>query len=248
MTKKPLNCNNQKYTKWIYLLLTAGAFALAYLTLHDLQTAEGAGLYLSLKYGQSDRKGFDILVDIVGMLLLFAALFLPCLALKRLQSDSFFRITCVYLAFMPIMRPGVTVHLVDNLLNLKLRPSLPENNLTQLLLEGFADTVIVLRTELPLFLLLLMMTHSHGLSNLQKWQKIVIFSTFCLCIINFLFPAIAQETAYFMHYGLIIWCFSEWEKICERFPKFASWGNILFGGCYLRGIYRMIELMSTSHL
>ena len=71
----------KKLQNTLFLTCSIGALLLVLYTLHDMQTAEGAGLYLSILYGQSNRTPFDILVDIMGMLLLLALLLLPCLML-----------------------------------------------------------------------------------------------------------------------------------------------------------------------
>ena len=82
----------------LFLIPILGLFLLAYLTLHDLATAQGIGLYLALLQGQEEREKFDLMVDIVGMLLLVAVLVIPCIVLKHKKLDALLRIMTVYFA------------------------------------------------------------------------------------------------------------------------------------------------------
>ena len=46
----------KRYAEWIQALSALLLIAMAGLTLHDMQTAEGAGLYLAIKAGAEDRR------------------------------------------------------------------------------------------------------------------------------------------------------------------------------------------------
>ena len=107
MSKKIKNLNI------LFLIPILGLFLLAYLTLHDLATAQGIGLYLALLQGQEERGRFDLLVDVVGMLLLLTVLVLPCILLKHQRTDSLLRLMTVYFAMLPSIGMGTLVHLFD---------------------------------------------------------------------------------------------------------------------------------------
>ena len=66
----------KRYAEWIQALSALLLIAMAGLTLHDMQTAEGAGLYLAIKAGAEDRRMYDFAVDAAGMLCLLLLLLL----------------------------------------------------------------------------------------------------------------------------------------------------------------------------
>lgn len=232
----------------LILLVTGISFLLCCLTLHDIQTAQGVGLYLSMQFQQDNVSLFNLLVDCLGMLLLLTVLFLPCLMFKRMRIDSFFRFLSVYLAFIPTIRPASLVHLGNTLANLTTRPIFSTEKPWAALLGGATDIVLLFRSVLPLLLILFWINQAATPGKIKKWQIGIIVAEVIFAALHLLFPDLTTETAYFMNYLLLVWCFFEWEKICDRFPGFANWGMILFGGCWLRGIYRMLELMSIANL
>lgn len=244
LSKKQLD----NFIKWLCLLLSAGALGLALCTLHDLQTAEGVGLYLSIIFGQDDRTFFDILMDIIGMLLFLLALILPCIILKCRTCESFFRMLSLYIAFMPIIHPGITVHLNHTLMNLQYRQTLVDGNILTAILESFIEIAPIVLMLIPILLLSCAANRISGSQPLKVWQVIILALEVIVLLIHFLFPDLSQETSYLMHYLLLMWCFAEYDKLCQHHPSLAGWSMILFGGCWLRGIYRMIELMSITQL
>lgn len=247
MLKSLENKKITQYQNILFLSGSLGALGLALYTLHDLQTAEGAGLYLSLLYGQANRTPFDILVDIMGMLLLLALLLLPCLFLKHLRLASFFRLLSVYLAIMPIVHPGNAVHLSSALWDLSLRENLLKGNFLQILFTDCVPVFELLRFILPFLLLLLAINRTQGITGFQKARFlfpciIVVFALYLL------FDGIAETALYLLYYLLLILCFAEWEAACKHSTGFSNRSLILFAGCLLRGIYRMLELISHAHL
>ena len=237
-----------KSRNFIFLLVIGISFLLCLLTLHDMQTAQGVGLYVSMQLQQDNVSVWNLLVDCVGMLLLFLVLFLPCLGLKRLQFDSFFRFMTVYLAFIPTIRPASLVHLGNTLATLTTGTIFSAENPWVALLDRVAELMPLLCCILPLWLILRRIHETAEPAKPAKWQFVILCAIVIFMILHLLFPALATETAYFVYYMLLILCFYEWEEICRRFPAFSNWGMILFGGCWLRGVYRMLELMSISNL
>lgn len=247
MIKRLKSIPKNKYQNALFICATVVAELLALYTLHDLQTAEGAGLYLSMIFGQSQRTLFDILVDIMGMLLLFAMLLLPCLLLRHMGTASFFRFMSVYLAFMPIVHPGNVVHLGSAFLNMSLRQNILDGKLLQVLFVDCAPAFDTLKFTLPLLLLLHAMRKMLKLKPFEK-SKLFAISIFILFVLYLLFGETAETTLYLLNYLLVVWCFAEWEVLCKYSTPFADWSIILFMGCMLRGIYRMLELISHAHL
>lgn len=244
MTKGQLSSLWKKFKNPFYLLVIGITFLFCAFTLHDIQSSQGVGLYLSMQFGQNNVLLFNLLVDCLGMLLLFIATFLPCLCMKRLQTDSVFRFFSVYLAMIPTIRPASLVHLGNTLANLTIRQISAAEKPFAALLDSLFDAAQLLRTLLPFLLVLVWINRTTATEKWKKWQIGILIAEVFFVILNILFPALSTETAYFMNYLLVVWGFYEWEKVCDRFPRFSSWGMILFGGCWLRGIYRMIELMS----
>lgn len=223
------------------------SLALALYTLHDMQTAEGAGLYLSILYGQSNRVPFDLMVDIMGMLLFLSLLLLPCLILRHLQLDSFFRLLAVSLAFMPVAHPGNTLHVIEHFLNLTLRESILQGDFLPLLFEEYVPAFQLLKVLLPFLLLLVAINktlHTSGFLRKRYWLLFMLF----FFVMYLLFENTAHTFLYLFYYFLLIWCFDEWEATCKHSKAFADWSLIMFAGCLLRGIYRMLDLISHAHL
>lgn len=243
-----LDTGKNTFCKNIYYVgATLCTLGLALYALHDLQTAEGAGLYLSILYGQSSRIIFDILVDVMGMLLFLTVLLLPCLFLKHLNSASFFRLFACYLAFMPVVHPGNAVHLFEALLDLKLRNSLLTPNLGQFL---FVDCLPLFELLPFLMSLLLLLTFADRQKNPMATRKIKLLLPFILIflVLFLVFDNIEETTLYLICYLLLISCFAKWETLCKSNSRFANLSLILFSGCLLRGIYRMLMLISHAHL
>lgn len=230
------------------ILLFLGALLLALFTLHDLQTAEGVGLYLAMLCGREERRNFDLLADIVGMLLLLACLLFPCIILKYRRAEAFFHMAALYLAFIPTVSPGSTVHLPDRLQSLSINPAMIEGSLGRAFLESFSNISDIFLMLFPLLLLCLAVNREHKNAPMERWKKGILALEFVLLLLHFLFPTISQEISFIMVYTLVIWIFAELETLCLSYPGFSNWGMILYGGCLLRGIYRMIELMSTTQL
>ncbi len=235
------------FLKFIMFVSIALTFVLAFYTLHDLQTAEGAGLYLSITFSQPTRTICDIIVDVAGMFLFFIAIFLPTIMLKHKSVESFFRLFSIYLAFMPIVHPGNVVHLLNAFQNLSIRTNLSDGALLKYLFQDLSPIFGILKVFLPfLFLVYTANRLTHTKKNsLPKWIFILlILLLLCFC----LFENVTNHFLYLICYTLILWCFQELESLCRSIPRFATWSNIIIYGCLLRGIYRMLALISTTHV
>lgn len=164
------------WEKWIYMLISIGAFAMVLAAVHDMQTAQGIGLYFAMLAGNENRMIFDILTDglavgITGLLLL-----VPCLVSGHRSIGSFLRLFSAFMAFMPILDFSVMIHLFD------------------------------------------------GKGGFPAWGELLRFVII---------------------YLLLLWCFNRWEKWYQKVPGLDKWGWILFGCFWLRGLYRIIVIMSA---
>ncbi|WP_251205799.1 hypothetical protein [Acetatifactor aquisgranensis] len=242
----------KQYAKWIQAAFAAVLILFAALTLHDMQTAEGAGFYLAIKAGNQDRRVYDLLVDVIGMLCLLALLLLPCLLQKRLRPASFLRFASASLAFLPVMSMGALVHLADGSDRIELRQAILEGRLGEAFQEGIGGLLPILAAGVPVLILAFGMEKAGGGQSRVKgraaWLRCLGISAVLLLALALLFPVLTDACAYLIVYLLLITAFSLWERLSEMYPRLDAWGWILFGGFWLRGIERMLEVMSVYHL
>lgn len=259
---------------WIQALFAVALIILAGLTLHDMQTAEGTGLYLAIKAGAQDRRMYDLAVDGAGMLCLLGLLLLPCLLLKRLNTASFLRFLSACLAFLPVASTARLVHLADGTEEIGLRQAIAEGRLGAALLEGLGGLFPVLAAGLPVLILAFGIAHTReadaggaesaagkagcpagkGKRPLGRTLPLPWISwtmgalALILLAASLLFPALTDSCNYLIIYLLLVAAFSLWEKLHDGNPGLNAWGWILFGGFWLRAVERMLEVMSVYHL
>ena len=143
----------KRYAEWIQALSALLLIAMAGLTLHDMQTAEGAGLYLAIKAGAEDRRMYDFAVDAAGMLCLGLLLLLPCLLQKRLRPAPFLRFASASLAFLPVVSMALLVHLADGTEEMALRQAISMGQPGAALLEWLGELLPALSVGLPVLIL-----------------------------------------------------------------------------------------------
>lgn len=143
----------KRYAEWIQALSALLLIAMAGLTLHDMQTAEGAGLYLAIKAGAEDRRMYDFAVDAAGMLCLLLLLLLPCLLQKRLRPAPFLRFASASLAFLPVVSMALLVHLADGTEEMALRQAISMGQPGAALLEWLGELLPALSAGLPVLIL-----------------------------------------------------------------------------------------------
>ncbi|WP_300772428.1 hypothetical protein [uncultured Acetatifactor sp.] len=143
----------KRYAEWIQALSALLLIAMAGLTLHDMQTAEGAGLYLAIKAGAEDRRMYDFAVDAAGMLCLLMLLLLPCLLQKRLRPAPFLRFASASLAFLPVTSMALLVHLADGTEEMALRQAISMGQPGAALLEWLGELLPALSVGLPVLIL-----------------------------------------------------------------------------------------------
>ncbi len=238
----------RKNGKWASAAIAAGLFGFAGITLHDMQTAEGTGLYLAICAGREDRLPFDLMVDFAGMLCLAGVILVPCLAAKRFHADSFLRLLSAYLAFLPVVSTASLAHLLDGTTPVTLRDSLLEGRIGTALFQGLAGPVSVLGVGLPV--LLLAQAAGSGFQTGSGTKGIKISGLVCLLLLaaGLLFPALAEPCDYLIRYVLLLWGFVLWERLLDQYPGLCTWSWLLFGLFSLRGIDRMMEVMSVYHI
>lgn len=223
----------------LFLIPILGLFLLAYLTLHDLATAQGIGLYLALQQGQEERERFDLMVDIVGMLLLVAVLVIPCIVLKHKKLDALLRIMTVYFAILPSISMGTLVHLFDG------------HHLWTVSFDWVINLNILcsfLQLIIPLLVVLGYFYKKKGFT-VQKWQVCILCSLIILVAGVLFLPELSEVLLQLCYYLLLLVAFDWWERLYTRtelYEKVILW--LLFGVFGCRGCLRMLELMSAYQL
>lgn len=251
MTQKKVH--NRKNSYLICLCCCLLLFAGAMIAYHDIQIAQGAGLYLAGKYGSSNRVPFDILMDFIGGLAILLCIFCPLLIVKNKTPETLLRFTTIFLAFVPLINPGDLVHIGSHLSNWQIREAFLSGNFFQELIISLSEPMKTLILEIPLLILMLMVNAGHGEHKIKAWQKIMfIFSAVCI-ILYLLFPGFQEYTVFLMHYALILVLFDETEFFLNQADikqnkSFTGLSWIFFGICGLRGIFKMIDLLQNTHL
>lgn len=241
----------KRNSRWLWLAGAAALIGCAGLTIHDMQTAEGTGLYLAMKAGTENRRMYDLLVDGVGILCVLAALLLPCLIFGHLQAKAFFRFTAAYFAFLPLLSTAMLVHLADGTEAIGLREAVLEGRLGEALREGLAGAVPVMAVGVPLLLLAFAAGKAErggkGKGLCGGW-RVVLAVQILLLVAAVLFPALTEPFVYLARYLLLVYGFVLWEELCGAYPELDAWGLVLFAVFWLRGLDRMLETMSVYHV
>lgn len=237
-----------KNKNWIYVIISLTIFALVFVALHDMQTAVGAGLYLSIKAGATERTMYDLLVDgamIVAMVLLVG---IPCILQKHRKPDSFLRLLFVFLAFMPRLGPGYCITFFENASLFALRHAFREGNFMAGLLEGAEFSASLLEMVVPMFCLLLVAASIQGKCAVKRWYFRALIPGLLMEAGVFLFPNLAELLCFGVTYCILLIMFDLWENLVKSYTGMNTWGWILFGGLGLRGVYRLLDLMSHFHM
>lgn len=241
-----------KWGKWVQLTVTAGLFFFAWMTLHDMQTAEGTGLYLMFQAGAGNRKIFDCLVEGTAMLCLLAAVAVPCILTRGPQPAAVLRFLSAYLAFLPTVSTAALVHLLDGTNRIGLQPAFLEGEIRMVWLEGLDGLIPVLGAGVPLLLLASAAYGAVGEGRQQagrSWKKTAVLIIWLLLLpVSLLFPALTDLCHYLFCYGLLLYGCNLWEKLLDRFPGLKGFSWVLAGIFCARGIDRMMEIMSVYHI
>ena len=318
----------KRLIKCLELILSAGALLFAWRTLHDMQIADGTGLYLAIRAGSENRRLYDLLVEAVGMCGLLVLLLAPCILLRRLNTGSFFRFLASCLAFLPVLSTAALVHLLDGTDAVLLRGAVSEGRLGDALWEGVAGVAPALALGIPLLLLAAGLwkvgaskpekpasekagteksepertaaeklgpgkaepekagteefepertaaeifrperpepenvgtekseperTATEKLrpdkaAGRKKLPAVTGVIQLLLLMLALLFPVLADVCSYMILYLFLLWAFWLWEKLYVRYPALNAWGWLLFGAFWLRGMERMLEVMSVYHI
>ncbi len=192
--------------KWIACILALFFFCMSVLAVHDMQTAEGVGLYFALKWNRG-RLPFDLAVDGLAGLGLFLLVLLPCIALRHKGADSVLRMLILFVAFMPRLSLAYLIRPWD----------------TQAVVS-FDVPIFLLQTFVP-FLFLAALALAAGDPEREKgdivwrrWYSLCVAAAISAFVAALFFPEINQFLYYVLGYLLLLVCFDLWERVYLRFP------------------------------
>lgn len=213
-------------------------FFMSCLALHDMQTAEGVGLYIALSLQSKNRLLFDLLVDGLGAAVLLLCAAAPCMGKKGKWRKMFFLLVA-YVALMPTVSLASLVHLFSDQENYRICSGMVE------LLKGLEHIAPVVGFWLPTLCLLLAAGRLQEKSRkMSIRQRIFLIVQPVLAIFTVLFPGFASHLSFVMQYLFLLSAFEAWERLHENAEKYSPWEIVLFGGLWLRGGYVLFELMS----
>jgi len=223
-----------KDRNWLAGIAAAAFFAMAVYVVHEMQSAEGVGLYFAIRFG-GERLMYDAAVDAVAASGLFLLLFLPCVCLHYGSAFSLLRFQAAFFAFMPTLR---TAYLLNPLQGEKV-----------FLVH---TPLFVLRTVLPFLCLLaagvrISVCGAEGEPTQKKawkrWYSVCCAGAAVLFGITLFVTSLQPLLNFLLVYFILLVCFDLWERLLIKYPALNLWGWILFGGLMLRGFYVLSELL-----
>lgn len=212
----------RKYDSPIAGIAVLAFFVFALAAVHDMQQAEGVGLYFALKLG-GERLVFDVIVDILAAAGLLLLISMPCLILKHRRITSLLRFAIVFFSFMPTLSMAYLIH-----------PS-QESFLIKTPLLG-------LQIILPLLCLLAAAVFPDEKGR-KKWYGVCGMAVVLLFAVTLFVPSLQQLLNFIWVYLLLLICFDLWERMYRRYSSLNTWGWILFGGLAFRAIYVLSEIL-----
>lgn len=212
----------------VKMILIAGLLAACLLALHDMQAAEGVGLFFALKLGYTPgQRGVpDMLVDVQGIAALALLVYLPCRCLKHISVDAYLRLLIAYLAAVPTLSLAGVIHLFDR------GDGTP------------AWDMDLLQIWLPVFLLLYGIAEVNHCFVWERWHRLSVFIFCAALLLICLLPGMGNLLSYVAGYAGLWFAFDLWEKLYERMPRLQKGFFFIFAALLLRGIYRIVVLMS----
>lgn len=238
----------KKYSGFCYILFSVIMLLLCLLAYHDMQTAEGVGLYFALKAGNSSRLPFDIAADVVRMGSILLFLILSCVCTGHKGCGVFFRLLSVWVALMPMVSMGALVPLTEGFGGQLWTLSLKESRIVDSFWWGETEFGVLLLLWLPMLCMLAAGLVSSGQKLMLRWYKVCLAAVVLLLVMILMFPGLFAVWQFLVCYALLLCCFDMWERLQEGSVEWRKWSILLFALMWLRGVWRMLELLSVSHV
>lgn len=224
----------------LIVILTLGLYLVAY---HDMQTADGVGLYLAMKAGAESRLPYDVLCDVLRLAGLLAMLVISCVLTRNKNLSSFSRLLFAWLAFMPIFSMAEVLHFPDEAI---LHMSFAESGLWEHFQIGESELLATFCVWIPMICLLFAANRLSGNKIREKWYLPVVAVQMISAGAILIMPGWASLFREVICYLLLLMCFDLWEKWLHENVQLQKWSSALFGLMWLRGIWRLMELMSVK--
>lgn len=222
------------------LLIALGLYLAA---VHDMQTAKGVGLYLSMKFG-SDRKVWDFVADGIRLLGLMLCVMFPALLLKKWELGCIFRIMVTELALLPVFDEATFLHFLLDENVLRFQAVLGRESLV-LSLQRLTESLGII---LPILFLLCMAASVKGSDSTSLGRRrtaAVLVLSAVLLLIDVVLPGLSFAAAFLLCYlpvCLICW---KAEKVFADNGKTQMASLALYGLLWLRVVYRMIFVLES---
>lgn len=230
----------EKYRNLGNWILLAGLFVCCVYALHDVQTAEGIGLYFTLKLGWEQRLCLDVAVDVICMATLVGILYLPCRMFSYRTSASYLRLFIGYLA----MIPQLSLTKIMDLFRVEEWTFLSGMNLGEAVAVWVYSLASFLRIWVPLFILLYGFASVNQSICRKQWYKRIATVIGLLLLLLLLFPSMENILLYLAGYMGLLIAFDCWEGLLQKMPQLKRWYWLVFGLLLLRGVYRLMVLVS----
>lgn len=244
--------NVEKYIRAGSIVLVFALFLICLYALHDVQTAQGIGLYFSLQLGMESRTGMDILVDMAGMLALALLLALPCwLRGSRgitFTSASYARLFIGYLSAVPIVSPAKVLQLFQGYEIV----CFWDLGVKAAVWEWFYHVTHFCQVWLPLLLVLSAFANvipqnescgSGGFVVLRR-HRIMGAAIIVLLLILLIVPTAENVILHVCGYLGLWYAFDLWEDLLRQNVKLKRWSIVIFGLLLFRGLYGILVLVS----
>lgn len=238
----------KKHSGFLYVLLSAIMLLLNVLAYHDMQTAEGVGLYFALKAESADRIPYDIAADLIRMGGILLFLILPCLLTGHKGSAAFFRLLSVWAALMPVVSMGALVPLTEGFGSGLWKMSFEESGIVTKFWQGETELEQILLIWIPMLCLLAAGLAAAGQKVMMRWYKVCFWIACLLLVMILVFPGLLAVWQFFLCYLFLLCCFDLWERLQACYPEWEIPALCLSGLMWLRGVYCLLELLSVSHL
>ena len=231
---------SEKYLKPINIVLITALFLCCLYALHDMQTAQGIGLFFSMQLGMSNRLPMDVAVDVLGMVAFALLIYLPCVKLQHKSVAAFLRLLIVYVAVVPQLSLASVLALVQ-----RYEPVyIWDIGLLNGLWQWFYSAASFLQVWIPAFVVLAALAKANECTVIAGWQKRILRIQAVLLLVLLCMPSAENVILYLCGYLGVLVAFDCWERLMEENAKVAAWLSVPFALLLLRGIYRILILVS----
>lgn len=229
-----------KYKKAMSLIFVMALFLCCLYALHDMQTAQGIGLLFSMKLGMDDRMVMDVAVDVLAMFVFAMLIYLPCVKLQHKSVGAFLRLLIGYMAVVPQLSLASVLALIQ-------RYELEfwwDVGLWSGLWKWFYSAISFLQVWVPVLVILAALAKANDCLTFVKWHKIILLIQGILLVVLLCMPSAENVILYLCGYLGVLLAFDCWERLMEANAKLARWFSVPFALLFLRGIYRILSLVS----